>query len=303
MRIALAIAAAVILAAIAVGVWTGADNMVDWAVAMQRTFQNEMAAAVRAIQSGDAGAWGALLFGAGAYGFVHAVGPGHGKYLIGGAGLGTGVSAQRLLGLSVVSSLAQSLWAIALVYGGFSALELTAQSMTNLAEDYLAPASYAAIAGIGGLFMWRGGRALARLRKTEGQTAHDHHHNHPHDDHCGCSHSHGPTPVEAAGLNSVRDAILLVGSIAIRPCTGAIFLLVIAWQLDINLAGAIAVMVMGLGTAGLTGLVAISSVAARGLAVFSSDGLGIWSLARPSLELAAGAVIIWISCISILRVI
>lgn len=59
-----------------------------------------------------------------------------------------------------------------------------------------------------------------------------------------------------------------------RPCTGAVFLLVIGWRLDIRVASALAVLTMGPGTAALTSLVAVSSVAARGAAFASvkSDG-------------------------------
>ena len=60
-----------------------------WAVDQQRGFQNQMAGAIHALRAGDPGAYFALLTAAGAYGFVHALGPGHGKYLIGGVGLGT----------------------------------------------------------------------------------------------------------------------------------------------------------------------------------------------------------------------
>ena len=81
-------------------------------------------------------------------------------------------------------------------------------------------------------------------------------------------------------------------SIAIRPCTGAIFLLVIAWQLEIRVAGALAVLVMGLGTAALTGTVALSSVAARRLAMAARPG---WGAAAAGLQAAAGALILWFS--------
>ena len=45
---------------------------------------------------------------------------------------------------------------------------------------------------------------------------------HVHTD-CNC-HSHVPTPEEVASIGSLGDAIGLVLSIAVRPCTGAIFL-------------------------------------------------------------------------------
>lgn len=272
------------------------DAFGRWALEEQRGFQNNMASAVRGLKSGETGAWAALLAAAGAYGFFHAVGPGHGKVLIGGVGLGSTVSATRLLSISIVSSLAQAFWAIILVYGGFFALEATARQMTNLAETFLAPASYLAIAAIGGILIWRGTRAFKRANKPSHHKhhSHGHHHDHVHDDHCGC-HAHGPTPEEVEELTSLRDTLALIASIAVRPCTGAIFLLVIAWQMDVLAAGAAAVVVMGLGTATLTSLVAVSSVAARTVTLASASKLGTVVQIMPGIQILVGTLILWIS--------
>ena len=280
--------APLLIAAAALAIYLSLDltHLGAWAVEQQRGFQNQMAAAIRALQSGDPGAYAALLAGSGAYGFVHALGPGHGKYLIGGVGLGTSVSARRLLTVALASSLAQALWAIVLVYGGFALFELSARRMTDWAESLFAPLSYLAIAFVGVMLIWRGIRALPR-RKAAG-------HVHNHD--CGC-HAHGPSPDAVARLGSWREALVLIGSIAIRPCTGAIFLLIIAWQMDIQFAGAVAVIVMGLGTAGLTSLVALSTVGARSLAFASAGGLDTMTLAMPAIQIFAGALIVWISLI------
>lgn len=252
MRIAMAACLAV---AVAAGLYLVVDmsRFAAWAIEAQRGFQNLMAAEIRAIKAGDPAAYAALLGATAAYGFVHALAPGHGKYLVGGVGLGTSIATLRLVGLAVASSLAQAVWAIILVYSGFFLLKASAHQFTDLAEDILAPASYAAIACVGLVIVWRGVRSLPKA------TSHDH--NHDHAD-CNC-HAHGPTPDEAARVGSLRDAVVLILSIAVRPCTGAIFLLVIAWQMDIAVAGAAAVFVMGLGTAALTSLVAVSSTMAR----------------------------------------
>lgn len=260
-----------------------------WAAEQQRGFQNRMAGAIRALQMGEPRALLVLLAAAGAYGFVHAVGPGHGKYLIGGVGLGTAVPASRLLAIALASSLAQALWAIVLVYGGFLLLAVSAQRMTLLAEEILAPASYVAIAAVGLVLVWRG---VAALRRQDAQAKHGHH-DHEHSD-CGC-HAHGPTPTEVAALEGLRDTAALIGSIAIRPCTGAIFLLVIAWQMEIQLAGAAAALVMGLGTALLTSAVALSSVAARGVAWASADRFGALAIALPTLQVLTGVFVVWSS--------
>lgn len=255
------------------------------AIEAQRGFQNQMAGAVRGLKAGDPGAYLALLTATGAYGFVHALGPGHGKYLVGGVGLASGISSARLVGLAVASSLAQSLWAILLVYGGFFLLAASAAQLTDLAENILAPASYLAITLVGAYLMLRGVQALRRASEP----AQSHRHNG-----C-CGHAHGPTPDQAAGVTSLREAAALIFSIAIRPCTGAIFLLVIAWQMDIRLAGALAVMVMGLGTAGLTSLVAVSSVAARRITIGFSTASRTLHLTVPILEVFAGALVVAVS--------
>ncbi|SEN78555.1 ABC-type nickel/cobalt efflux system, permease component RcnA [Loktanella fryxellensis] len=275
-------------------VWSGLPTfpeVVTWASAQQRGFQTDMAQAVRAIQAGEAGSWVALLAAAGAYGIVHAAGPGHGKYLIGGMGFGSAVSARRMLTLAVASSLAQAIWAIALVYGGFWMFRMSAARMTSLAEDWLAPASYLAIGAIGAILAIRGAGLLWRrvrprprnLWRGVGE-----------DPSC-CAH-HTVTPARVAALTSHRDAVALVTSIALRPCTGAIFLLVIAWQLEIRLAGACAVIAMGLGTALLTSAVAVSSVSLRGLTLLSSGQLGVAALVLPVVQILAGAAILSISC-------
>lgn len=230
-----------------------------------------------------------MLLAAGSYGVVHAAGPGHGKYLIGGVGLASIASAPRMIALAVASSLAQALWAVVLVYGGFSLLQLSAKHLTVLAEQWLAPASYLAIAAVGIILAVRGLRIIMRrISNTPDPASHGHVSD-------GCGHTHGPDPEQVAALQTFREAAVLVASIAIRPCTGAIFLLVIAWQLDIKAAGFAAAVAMGLGTAILTSTVAISSVALRGMAMFSGGRAGAIGVAAPVLQIIAGVLILWFS--------
>lgn len=258
------------------------SHVLVWTIEAQRGFQNQMATAVRAIKSDAPGAYVTLLSAAAAYGFVHALGPGHGKYLVGGIGLGTQVPAFRLVGLAVASSLAQALWAILLVYGGFTILESSAGQIIHLTENFLTPVSYLAIACVGLLMVWRGVRAFPKKSNVCKQA------------HANCSsHSHGPTPEEAASVGSLRDATSLVLSIAIRPCTGAIFLLVITWQMEIKTAGAMAVVLMGMGTAALTSTVAASSTVARHLSFTGTSAVFNRAYtALPALQVFAGALVI-----------
>ncbi|SFS03790.1 nickel/cobalt transporter [Yoonia litorea] len=245
------------LGVVAVWLWGfgGAEQIARMAATAQRDVQNAMAGALRALRAGETGAllslWG-LCF---AYGFVHAAGPGHGKLVIGGYGAGTRVGAGRLAGLAVISSLAQAASAVLLVYAAVLVLGWGREQMTGVADDILAPLSYAMIAGVG---LWLVIRGIRSLRPV-----HDHAHTGDGAVCSTCGHAHGPTAEQAAAVHSWRDAVILIGSIAMRPCTGALFLLILTWRFGIDWVGIVGAFVMGIGTAAITVMVAFAAVGFR----------------------------------------
>lgn len=252
-------------------------RLTHWTAMQQEVFQTEMARALRAIRAGEPAALLALCTATAAYGVVHAIGPGHGKVLIGGAALATGATFRRLAGLTLLSSLAQAATAIALVGLLVFGLRIGARDAADLTEAWLAPLSAVAIGGIGVVLMLRGLRAL-RLKPAAAASSHadDHHrhdHDHNHHDHgtCGCGHAHGPSVEEVRSLTSAREALAIVASIAIRPCTGALFVLVIAARFEVFMAGVLAVLAMALGTAATTLTLAVGGRLARLFTVFGHE--------------------------------
>ena len=269
--------AALALAGGAVWLWGfgGAGDVAAWARAGQAETQQAMARLLRGLRAGDPGALSGLLGLCFAYGFFHAAGPGHGKILIGGYGVAARVGALRLSGLALASSLAQAASAVGLVYAGVLILDLTRQAMTGLAEDIMAPASYAAIAAVGA---WLALRGVRRLRRVPASCS-------------GCGHAHGPTPSQAEAVTGWRDAVMLIGAVAIRPCTGALFLLILTWRMGLEMAGILGTFAMGLGTVSVTLAVALASVTLREGALARLAPGGGLARALPLLELAAGVMI------------
>lgn len=285
--------AALALAALVIWLWGfgGAAQVSAWARAGQAETQQAMARLLRALRAGEPGALAGLMGLCFAYGFFHAAGPGHGKLLIGGYGMAARVSAWRLSFLALASSFAQAAAAVLLVYTGVFVFDLTRQHMTDLAEDIMAPASFAAIALVG---LWLAFRGLRRWRQNRPAPTHDHHHHDHHHDHdapcASCGHKHGPTMAEAEAVTGWRDAAALIGAVAIRPCTGALFLLILTWRMGLDLAGILGAFAMGLGTASVTLAVAIASVTLREGAL-ARLATGDTARALPLFEIAAGVTI------------
>ncbi|MEL7151175.1 MAG: hypothetical protein AAGK71_10595 [Pseudomonadota bacterium] len=252
-------------------------DVMSWAASAQRDFQEAMARALRAVQTGEPAAIWALCSATAAYGFVHALGPGHGKVLLGGAALASGATLRRMTVLSVLSSLAQSLVAIALVGALAIVVGLGSRQLGGLADQWLAPASTIAIAGVGLYLMYRG----VRLWRAQATTC--------------CGHAHGPSVDETASLTNAKEAAALIASIAMRPCTGALFVLAIALRFDVFWVGCLAVLTMGLGTAAFNTLVAWSGVAARRISAFRIGSSGEAQRLSAGLHMLGGAVVAAVS--------
>lgn len=112
------------------------------------------------------------------------------------------------------------------------------------------------------------GVAHARAAHAHHDHAHDDHahdhEGHVHDEHCG--HSHGPEPSELAGPGGWARGLSAVLTVGIRPCSGAILVLVFALAQGLFWAGVAATLLMGLGTAITVSAIAIIAVSAKGIA-------------------------------------
>lgn len=231
------------------------QKAVLFAIQMQRDLHKDLAAAMRALEhAGPAAHWGLISLGF-LYGLFHAIGPGHGKVVI-STYLATHESrlGQGLL-LSFLSSLMQGVTAIVLVGAMAFILERSLRNAQG-AGIALEVLSYGLVSMIGLFLMWRSGRYLLNGRRgSSKEDVADH-------DGC-CHHHHGPSATDLATTLSFRDIALMVLSVGIRPCSGAILVLILAFASGLIGAGIATVMAMSIGTGLAVAILATLSVYAR----------------------------------------
>jgi nickel/cobalt transporter (NicO) family protein len=285
-------------------------GIVGWLLAKQSEFYREMSSTIRAAKSDGSAVW-TLLGISFAYGIFHAAGPGHGKAVISSYLVANQETARRGIALSFASALMQSLVAVAIVGVCAWLLNATAKTMCG-AEKAIEVVSYALIAAFGARLVWIKGGGFIRALQTQRpalataaaghdhQHDHEHHHHehhdhdhadHVHDEHCG--HSHGPAPSELAGPGGWRRGFGAIFAVGIRPCSGAILVLVFALAQGLFWAGIAATFVMGLGTAITVATIAVIAVSAKDLAQRlsgASDGGG--ALIMRGLEFGAAGLVL-----------
>lgn len=277
-----------------------ADGIVGWIFAQQAEFYRRLSGSIRAVKTDTTAAAG--LFGISfLYGVFHAAGPGHGKAVISSYLFANNETWRRGVVLSFASAMLQALVAIVLVGVASIVLGLTARKMGD-AVWYIEIIAYSLIIVIGLQLFWRKGRAfLAALHGEADRHGHEHHH-HDHDDHSHHDHrdhddhhghSHGPEPEELAGPGGWRRGLAAIVAVGLRPCSGAILVLIFALAQGIFWAGVGATLLIGLGTAITVAVIATIAVGARGFAGrIAHAGSGRGALLLRGLEVLAALAVI-----------
>ena len=290
-----------------------AGGVTGWILAKQAEFYRMLSAAVRAAKADGSAAWG-LLGISFLYGIFHAAGPGHGKAVISSYLVANDETWTRGLILSFASALLQAFTAIVIVGIAAAIIGASARAMGNTVR-IIEIVSYALIALIGARLLWVKGRALlALLMPRKAAHAHDHNHDHPHhhghdhhhehhhdhhhhdheDDHASAwGHAHGPEPGELKGRDWWKRGLAAIFAVGLRPCSGAIIVLVFALAQGLFWIGVASTLMMGLGTAITVAAIATLAVAARGLAGrFAASRPGAGMIALRALETGAAAVVL-----------
>ncbi len=306
---------------LAIGLWLLATGpgaelyraFLAWVFTEQREFHGSMTQALQDFSksAGLSTGW-AIVFGSFLYGVFHAAGPGHGKVILSTYLLTQPEKVKKSVGLATISALVQGIVAIALVYGLFYLFGLVSRDM-KLAVSWSERLAFALVIVIGLMLIWRAikgfgwvgaGKAHHHHAHQEHSHSHDHgHHDHKHDHHghhhhhgevCeSCGHAHTPTSDQVDQATDLRSTIGVVLSIGLRPCSGAVLVLVFARFTGIPWAGVMSVLAISLGTALTVSAIAVLSVQARKVALSLAGSGTAWvDRAAWSLALAGGAVLV-----------
>jgi nickel/cobalt exporter len=272
-----------------------------WVFTKQAEFYRMMSGTIRAAKADGSAAY-TLMGISFLYGIFHAAGPGHGKAVISSYLVANNETWRRGVVLSFASALLQALVAIAIVGIAAVLLNVTAKTMGNTVR-VIEIVSYGLIVLIGLRLLWVKGRALLHLLRPSAHDhhghghAHDHGHDHQHHDEeeeaSAWGHAHAPEPAELKGRDWWKRGLSAIVAVGLRPCSGAIIVLVFALAQGLFWIGAASTFVMGLGTAITVATIATLAVGARGLAgklAKAKPGAGMILLR--GFEIAAAALII-----------
>ncbi|HYB09600.1 MAG TPA: nickel/cobalt transporter [Alphaproteobacteria bacterium] len=289
------------LASTDVGAAGSLHPAIAWINAVQRSLYEILANAVRHAHERSS-PWPLLvLFAVSfAYGVLHAVGPGHGKIVISSYLVASGSQARKGLLISFASALVQAASAIILVGVLALALNLTRMEVDQKGQ-LLEEASYALIILLGVWMLvstFRAGAHCAHLHAHHGADAR--HDQHIHEDSEG-------TPSSAIEFGPLRHDwrhyLAVIFATGIRPCSGAILVLLFCLAQKIFVAGIVATFVMALGTSITISALALLAVASRRTALSVAAGDSEWqsrihiglSALSAVIVVAAGCVLLFAS--------
>jgi len=287
--------------------WQAWPQVMMQSIIWQREVNQQMSGLLKAVAADPARAGGSLLIFSLLYGVLHALGPGHGKIVI-TTWLATHPSKLKSsIGLTLASSLLQGVVAIALVVVVLGLLQLPARQL-HASSFWLEKGSYALVGVLGLLLCWRALKKLrALLRKPAFKRFTPHH---VHDAHCGCGHQHLPTEDQLQRGDDWRARLMIILSMGMRPCSGAIMVLLFSKVIGVFGWGMASALAMSAGTSVTITSLALLVHSFRQLAIRLSGtktpvlwrqiGWATLALAGGVILVAAAAVM-WLSAVPVGR--
>lgn len=246
----------------------------------QALLHRDLAGLVRALKAGDKPwAFWTLLGVSLLYGLFHAAGPGHGKVVISSYLLSHRASPAQGVGLAFGAAFAQALAAIVLVGLFVAVLDLSRLEATR-SSNAMEAVSYGLILLLGLWMLW------AALR---GRHACGHAHHHP-----TASPGAGPEALDPRASDAVRqgDLIGMILAVGVRPCTGAVIVLLFTLSNGLLLAGMASTLAMAVGVGSVVSVLGVLAVYGRRVSLRLGGHSEAWQARLRAGVAIAGALLI-----------
>lgn len=270
------------------------DQAATWVLDKQHDFLVQLTTELRSLRGKDDVGW-ALVLMSFLYGVLHAAGPGHGKVVLTTYLLTHRSRLNRGVAMGAAAGLLQGVTALVLVYVPIGlAGWLPMETETETASLWATRVSFTLLAVVGVYLLVRAAGALSesvrQLRRENGEVHHDHA-DHVHGADGGCRHLPSAAEIDTAGSRHAAAGVVL--AIGLRPCSGAVLVLVLAAVMELNWHGALSVFAMSIGTAITVVVLAIIATRARDWASeVVAHRSPLWTLAAGGVGALGGALLV-----------
>ncbi|QUM79906.1 nickel/cobalt transporter [Moritella sp. 5] len=273
--------------------WQVWPTLITTGMQWQKQINNELSELLHAAKNESLMAGVSLIGLSFMYGVLHSVGPGHGKLIVTTYIATQEAKVKLSLIITLLSSLVQAFVAVGLVSVLLMLFDASMREVNQKAE-LLIPLSFYTVILLGIVIIFSNLVLMYRVIKEHKDTVNQNVSNsadmvikrltpvtpsvsvakyaapassslvdHEHHDNCGCGHQHVVAPELINDASSFKEYLTIILSIGIRPCTGAIMVLLFANMLDIYWLGIVSAVVMALGTALTTSTIAIMTITGK----------------------------------------
>ncbi|WP_158780525.1 nickel/cobalt transporter [Pantoea sp. BAV 3049] len=294
-----------LLLAAGVVVWLHWPQILLQSILWQKTLHQQMTALLQQVATHPHQAGLALMGFSLIYGVLHALGPGHGKVVIATFLATHPTKVKTSLQLTMMAAVVQGGVAIALVTVMLVVLKLSSRQL-HISSYWLEKGSYLLVAGLGLWLCWRAlGKIVKALRTPDTMTIRRIVPvGHQHSADCGCGHQHVPDSEMLGKAVNGRTKAIVVLSMGLRPCSGAIMMLLFSKVIGVYWWGVLSALAMAVGTAMTVSAMALLVQVSRVLAIklsrnaspagWQKVGWSCLSLTGGVLLIAAG-MMLWLS--------
>lgn len=286
---------ALLFAGAGIAIWQHWPQILLQSILWQKTLHREMTALLQQVAAHPHKAGLTLMGFSLLYGVLHALGPGHGKVVIATFLATHPTKVKTSLQLTLAASVVQGGVAILLVTLMLVVFGLSSRQL-HLSSYWLEKGSYLLVAGLGLWLCWRAIRNIAQvLRPASAMKILRITPDHQHSENCGCGHQHVPdNQMLQKAVNGKTKAIVVL-SMGLRPCSGAIMMLLFSKVIGVYGWGVLSALAMAVGTAMTVSAMALLVQLSRVLALKMSRGassIGWQKVGWSGLSLVGGVMLV-----------